>query len=48
MGVFKDVALPDDMSVILGVIDMKSNYVEHPQVVAGRLMRWRTSSARSA
>ena len=32
--VFQDVALPDDKSVILGVIDVKSNCVEHP--AAGR------------
>jgi 5-methyltetrahydropteroyltriglutamate--homocysteine methyltransferase len=37
--VFQDVDLPDDTSVILGVIDVKSNYVEHPQVVADRLVR---------
>ncbi|UGS38968.1 cobalamin-independent methionine synthase II family protein [Capillimicrobium parvum] len=37
--VFKDVALPDGMRVILGTIDTKSNYVEHPRVVAGRLTR---------
>jgi 5-methyltetrahydropteroyltriglutamate--homocysteine methyltransferase len=37
--VFKDVALPDGMAVILGTIDTKSNYVEHPKVVASRLTR---------
>src|ERR1700733_3273024 len=37
--VFEDVKLPDHMSVILGVIDVKSNCVEHPQVVADRLVR---------
>jgi 5-methyltetrahydropteroyltriglutamate--homocysteine methyltransferase len=37
--VFEDVELPDDKSVILGVIDVKSNCVEHPQVVADRLVR---------
>jgi len=36
---FQEVALPDDMKVILGVIDTKSNYIEHPQVVADRLVR---------
>ena len=36
---FEEVALPDDMKVILGVIDVKSNYIEHPQVVADRLVR---------
>jgi 5-methyltetrahydropteroyltriglutamate--homocysteine methyltransferase len=37
--VFQEVPLPDEMSIILGVIDTKSNFVEHPQVVADRLTR---------
>jgi 5-methyltetrahydropteroyltriglutamate--homocysteine methyltransferase len=37
--VFQDVDLPDGMKVILGVIDTKTNYIEHPQVVADRLVR---------
>ena len=37
--VFEDVDLPDEMSIILGVIDVKSNCVEHPRVVADRLVR---------
>ncbi len=37
--VFQDVTLPDDNSVILGVIDVKSNCVEHPRLVADRLVR---------
>jgi 5-methyltetrahydropteroyltriglutamate--homocysteine methyltransferase len=37
--VFEDVDLPDDTSLILGVIDVKSNCVEHPQLVADRLIR---------
>ena len=37
--VFKEVPLPDDKALILGVIDVKSNFVEHPQVVADRLVR---------
>ena len=37
--VFEEVELPDDKVVILGVIDVKSNYIEHPQVVADRLVR---------
>lgn len=37
--VFEDVELPDDKSVILGVIDVKSNCVEHPRLVADRLVR---------
>jgi 5-methyltetrahydropteroyltriglutamate--homocysteine methyltransferase len=37
--VFADLDLPDGMKVILGVIDTKTNYIEHPQVVADRLVR---------
>ena len=37
--VFEEVQLPDDMKVIYGVIDTKTNYIEHPQVVADRLLR---------
>ena len=37
--VFRDVELPDDKSVILGVIDVKTNYVEHPRLVADRLVQ---------
>jgi 5-methyltetrahydropteroyltriglutamate--homocysteine methyltransferase len=31
--------LPDDMALVAGVIDTTSNYVEHPDVVADRLVR---------
>jgi 5-methyltetrahydropteroyltriglutamate--homocysteine methyltransferase len=31
--------LPDRMSLVAGVIDTTSNYVEHPEVVADRLVR---------
>jgi 5-methyltetrahydropteroyltriglutamate--homocysteine methyltransferase len=37
--VFQDIKLPDDTSVILGVVDVKSNHVEHPLVIADRLIR---------
>jgi 5-methyltetrahydropteroyltriglutamate--homocysteine methyltransferase len=37
--VFRDVPLPDEKSVILGVIDVKTNYVEHPRLVADRLVQ---------
>ena len=37
--VFEEVQLPQDKSVILGVIDVKSNCVEHPRLVADRLVR---------
>ena len=35
--VFKQYRLPDSMLLIPGVIDPKTNYVEHPEVVANRL-----------
>jgi 5-methyltetrahydropteroyltriglutamate--homocysteine methyltransferase len=31
--------LPDDWVLVVGVIDTTTNYVEHPEVVAGRLAR---------
>jgi 5-methyltetrahydropteroyltriglutamate--homocysteine methyltransferase len=37
--VFRDVKLPDDKKVILGVIDVKTNYIEHPRLVADRLVQ---------
>jgi 5-methyltetrahydropteroyltriglutamate--homocysteine methyltransferase len=37
--VFRDVELPDEKKVILGVIDVKTNYIEHPRVVADRLVQ---------
>jgi 5-methyltetrahydropteroyltriglutamate--homocysteine methyltransferase len=37
--VFRDVKLPDDKKVILGVIDVKTNYIEHPRLVADRLIQ---------
>ncbi len=37
--VFQDHPLPDDKKVILGVIDTKSNHVEHPRLVADRLVQ---------
>jgi 5-methyltetrahydropteroyltriglutamate--homocysteine methyltransferase len=36
--VFEDVDL-GDRSVILGVIDVKSNHIEHPRLVADRLVQ---------
>jgi 5-methyltetrahydropteroyltriglutamate--homocysteine methyltransferase len=35
--VFKQYPLPDSMLLIPGVIDPKTNYVEHPEVVADRI-----------
>ena len=37
--VFEEVEVPEDKAIILGVIDVKSNCIEHPQVVADRLTR---------
>jgi 5-methyltetrahydropteroyltriglutamate--homocysteine methyltransferase len=37
--VWRDTELPDDKKVILGVIDVKTNYVEHPRLVADRLVQ---------
>ena len=36
---FKEFPLPDHMSLVTGVIDTKTNYVEHHEVVADRLER---------
>ena len=35
--VYREMPLPDDMLLVAGVIDTKTNYVEHPEVVADRL-----------
>ena len=35
--VWKDVKLPDDKALIVGVIDTKTNTVEHPELVAERI-----------
>ena len=38
--VFQDVKLPDGKYVIPGVLDSTTNVVEHPEVVADRLIRY--------
>jgi 5-methyltetrahydropteroyltriglutamate--homocysteine methyltransferase len=38
--VFEDVVLPEDKVLIPGVIDSTTNYVEHPELVAERLLRF--------
>jgi 5-methyltetrahydropteroyltriglutamate--homocysteine methyltransferase len=38
--VFKDITLPDGKYVIPGVLDSTTNIVEHPEVVADRLIRY--------
>ena len=40
--VFQDIKLPKDKVLIPGVIDSTSNFVEHPEVVAGRLIQFST------
>ena len=35
--VYRDFPLPDNMMLVAGVIDTKTNYVEHPRLVADRL-----------
>ncbi len=38
--VWKDVKLPDGKVIIPGVIDSTSNFVEHPELVADRIMQY--------
>ena len=37
---FKTHRLPDDMALVPGVIDVTTNYLEHPQVVADRICQF--------
>jgi 5-methyltetrahydropteroyltriglutamate--homocysteine methyltransferase len=37
--VFEDVPLPESMVLVPGVIDTSTNYIEHPEVVAERIVR---------
>jgi 5-methyltetrahydropteroyltriglutamate--homocysteine methyltransferase len=38
--VFREVRLPEGMVVIAGVIDTKTNFIEHPELVADRIMNY--------
>jgi 5-methyltetrahydropteroyltriglutamate--homocysteine methyltransferase len=38
--IWKDVRLPDDKIIIPGVIDSTSNFVEHPELVTERIVRY--------
>jgi 5-methyltetrahydropteroyltriglutamate--homocysteine methyltransferase len=38
--VFEDIALPDEKLLIPGVIDSTTNYVEHPELVAHRILNF--------
>ena len=38
--VWKDVKLPDDKTLVPGVIDSTTNFIEHPELVAQRIMNY--------
>ena len=38
--VFREVKLPDDKIIIPGVLDSTTNFIEHPELVAQRLVRY--------
>ncbi|HEY7466102.1 MAG TPA: cobalamin-independent methionine synthase II family protein [Dehalococcoidia bacterium] len=38
--VFQDVKLPDDKIIMPGVIDSTTNFVEHPELIAQRIVRY--------
>jgi len=38
--VFEDVQLPEGKVLIPGVLDSTTNYIEHPELVAQRLVRY--------
>jgi len=38
--VFKDIPLPEGKVIIPGILDSSTNYVEHPDLVAERIMRY--------
>ena len=38
--VFREVRLPDDKVIIPGVLDSTTNFIEHPELVAQRIMRY--------
>ena len=38
--VWRDVRLPDDKVIIPGVLDSTTNFVEHPELVAERIVRY--------
>ena len=38
--IFEDIKLPDSKVLIPGVLDTTTNYIEHPQLVAQRLVRY--------
>lgn len=40
--VFEDIELPEDKVLIPGVLDSTTNYIEHPELVAQRIVRYAT------
>lgn len=38
--VFEDIPLPEDKVILPGVIDSTTNYIEHPELVAQRIVRY--------
>jgi 5-methyltetrahydropteroyltriglutamate--homocysteine methyltransferase len=38
--VFKEIPLPDDRTIIPGVLDSTTNFIEHPELVAQRIVRY--------
>jgi 5-methyltetrahydropteroyltriglutamate--homocysteine methyltransferase len=38
--VWRDAAIPDDTILAPGVIDSTTNYIEHPELVAQRILRF--------
>ena len=45
--IWKDIKLPDDKILLPGVIDTSTNYVEHPALVAERIVRFANIVGRS-
>ena len=37
---FREVRLPDDKVIVPGVLDTTTNFIEHPELVAQRLVRY--------
>ena len=36
-GLFDDLKIPDDIVLIPGVVESKSNFIEHPELIAQRI-----------
>ena len=37
---FREVRLPDDKVIVPGVLDTTTNFIEHPELVAQRIVRY--------